>query len=220
MVPSATAPEQIVINGMSSAARNSKWSNSAIVVETRPEDIPEPYVSRAKELKCPALAGLLWRTALEHETYLHGGASVGKGGASSGASTGAAAVAQSAPAQLLVDFLAHQASASLPATSYTPGVVSSRLDEWLPKQLTSRLETAFREFDKSMKGFVSEDALLIASETRTSTPVRMLRNEDTFESVALGHLYPAGEGSGYAGGIVSSAMDGENACERILHTLV
>lgn len=209
VVPSATAPEQIVINGMSSAARNSKWSNSAIVVEVRPEDIPEPYVSHAKELKCPALAGLLWRTALEHDTYLHGGVS----------NTGAKViVSQAAPAQLLVDFLAHKKSAKLPSTSYTPGVISSRLDEWLPKQLTTRLDAAFREFDKSMKGFVSEDALLIASETRTSTPVRILRNEDTFENVVLAHLYPAGEGSGYAGGIVSSAMDGENACEKILAT--
>ena len=200
VVPSATAPEQIVINGMSSAARNSKWSNSAIVVEIRPEDIPAQYISKAKELQCPALAGLLWRTALEHETYQHG-------------------KIQAAPAQRLVDFMEHRESTSLPATSYTPGVVSSRLDAWLPTQIVSRLEPAFREFDKSMKGFISDDALLIASETRTSTPVRILRNEDTFESVALAHLYPAGEGSGYAGGIVSSAMDGENCCEAICKSI-
>jgi len=205
IVPSATAPEQIVINGMSSASRNSKWSNAAIVVETQPEDIPAEFVSRAKEMKCSALAGLLWRTALEHETYLHGGSS-----SSAGKSR------QAAPAQCLVDFLARKESAVLPQTSYTPGVVSSRLDEWLPKQISSRLQSAFNDFEKNMKGFISDEALLVASETRTSTPVRILRDDETFESTAIANLYPAGEGSGYAGGIVSSAMDGENACEKMV----
>jgi uncharacterized FAD-dependent dehydrogenase len=196
VVPSATAPEQIVINGMSSAARNSKWSNAAIVVETRPEDIPEEFKKLAAKANCPALAGLLWRTSLEHDTFVHGDG-------------------QKAPAQRLTDFLAGQMSKSLPETSYTPGVVASRLDEWLPQQLTARLVPAFKEFEKSMKGFICSDALLIASETRTSTPVRILRNEETYECTELKHLYPAGEGSGYAGGIVSSAMDGENCCEQI-----
>ncbi|MFA6937990.1 MAG: FAD-binding protein [Treponema sp.] len=201
VVPSATSPEQIVINGMSSASRNSKWSNSAIVVETRPEDIPAEYVEKAKEKNCTALAGLLWRTDLEHQTYLHG-------------------ENQKAPAQRLVDFMANKKSETLPESSYTPGVVSSNLNEWLPKQIAYRLKPAFKEFDKNMKGFISNDALLIASETRTSTPVRILRDKDTCECTAVKNLYPAGEGSGYAGGIVSSAMDGENCAKEIISSLV
>ena len=114
-----------------------------------------------------------------------------------------------------MDFLNRKSSESLPPTSYAPGVVASRLDEWLPAQISNRLEKAFVEFNKSMKGFVCNDALLIASETRTSTPVRILRGKENFECVGLRNLFPAGEGSGYSGGIVSSAMDGENACERI-----
>ena len=196
VVPSATAPGQIVINGMSSAARNSKWSNAAIVVETRPEDIPNEYINKAEEEGCKALAGLLWRTWLEQETAAHGDG-------------------QKAPAQRLTDFIDHQNSKDLPDSSYTPGVVASRLDEWLPKQIAIPLAQGFKEFDKSMKGFVCSDALLIASETRTSTPVRITRDEATYECKSLQGVYPTGEGSGYAGGIVSSAMDGENVCGAI-----
>lgn len=200
VVPSSTSDGQIVINGMSSAARNSRWSNSAIVVETRPEDIPASFQEQAKKDGCEALAGLYWRTWLESLTAQQGNG-------------------QQAPAQRLTDFLAHQASENLPRTSYTPGVVSSRLDRWLPEQIAVRLASAFRDYDKNMRGFISEDALLIASETRTSTPVRITRNADTLECTALSGLYPAGEGSGYSGGIVSSAMDGERACAAISHVL-
>ncbi len=200
VVPSATGPDEIVINGMSAAARDSKWSNAAIVVETRPEDIPIRFREQAEKDNCPALAGLYFRTWLEQETKKHG-----KG--------------QAAPAQRLTDFLAQRASESLPVSSYTPGVISSRIDEWLPPQITQRLAKAFRDFNKNMKGFICPDALIIASETRTSTPVRILRNADTFECTALSSLYPAGEGSGYSGGIVSSAMDGENACMAIAASL-
>jgi uncharacterized protein len=196
VVPSATAPGQIVINGMSSAARNSKWSNAAIVVETRPEDIPSEYVKKAEEKGCKALAGLLWRTWFEQETAKHGDG-------------------QKTPAQRLTDFLEHQDSKNLPDSSYTPGIVASRIDEWLPKQISIPLAQGFKEFDKGMKGFVCSDALLIASETRTSTPVRVTRDEATYECKSLPGIYPAGEGSGYSGGIVSSAMDGENVCEAI-----
>jgi uncharacterized protein len=202
VVPSATGPDEIVVNGMSPSSRNSQWSNAAIVVETRPEDIPEEYRKQAEEAHCPALAGLYWRTWLERETKKHG-------------------VVQSAPAQRMVDFLAHRASGTLPVSSYTPGVVSSRLDEWLPPQIASRLSAAFADFNREMKGYVCSEALLIAGETRTSTPVRILRDKETYQCTKLKGLYPAGEGSGYSGGIVSSAMDGENACssiaERLLH---
>ena len=196
VVPSSTAPAQIVINGMSAASRNSRWSNSAIVVETRAEDIPAPFREQAERDGVPALAGLYWRSWLEAETARHGNG-------------------QQAPAQRLTDFLARRASKDLPRTSYTPGVVASRLDEWLPTQISARLAAAFRDYDRAMHGFVSEDALVIASETRTSTPVRILRDKATLECTALRALYPAGEGSGYSGGIVSSAMDGEKACAAI-----
>lgn len=200
IVPCATAENQIVINGMSGSGRNSQWSDAAIVVERRPEDIPEEFIEKAKKDGCPALAGLYWRTWLEEETFRHG-----KG--------------QFAPAQNLTDFLSNKDSTSLPQTSYKPGVVPSRLDSWLPKEISSRLQQAFRDFDKNMHGFISEEAILIASETRTSTPVRITRNKETLECEGIANLYPAGEGSGYSGGIGSSAMDGEKVASRISEKL-
>jgi uncharacterized FAD-dependent dehydrogenase len=201
VVPSATGPDEIVVNGMSSAARNSQWSNSAIVVETRPEDIPAEFRKKAEEAGCPALAGLYWRTWLEHEVKNHGNG-------------------QAAPAQLMTDFLARRASTRLPSSSYTPGITPSRLDEWLPPQIADRLAKGFTAFNRDMKGFICPEALMIAGETRTSTPVRILRDKDTFECTELAGLYPAGEGSGYSGGIVSSAMDGENAAAMIIKSTV
>lgn len=200
IVPCATAENQIVINGMSGSGRNSQWSDAAIVVERRPEDIPEEFVEKAKEDGCPALAGLYWRTWFEEETFRHG-----KG--------------QFAPAQKLTDFLSNKDSTSLPQTSYKPGVVPSRLDSWLPKEISSRLQQAFRDFDKNMHGFVCDQALLIATESRTSTPVRILRNKESLECEGIENLYPAGEGSGYSGGIGSSAMDGEKVASRISEKL-
>ena len=197
VVPSASGDDEIVVNGMSAAARNSKWSNAAIVVETRPEDIPQNFVSEAKKMGCPAIAGLLFRTELERLAKVHG-----KG--------------QAAPAQLLTDFLANKTSSKLPETSYTPGIVASNLNEWLPPHICGRLQKGFKDIDKKMKGFICPEALLIAAETRTSTPVRILRDNETLECCGLKRLYPAGEGSGYSGGIVSSAMDGEKvACELV-----
>ena len=196
VVPSATGPDEIVVNGMSAAGRNSKWSNAAIVVETRPEDIPEEFVQRAKCAGCKALAGLYFRKYIEEETKKQG-----KG--------------QAAPAQRMTDFLANRETKNFPPSSYTPGIVSSRIDIWMPEQISGRLAQGFLDFGKNMKGFVNKDAVLIASETRTSTPVRILRDKESCESVAIKNMYPAGEGAGYAGGIVSSAMDGEKVCQAI-----
>lgn len=196
VVPSATGPDEIVVNGMSAAGRNSKWSNAAIVVETRPEDIPEEFVLRAKGAGCKALAGLYFRKYIEEETKKQG-----KG--------------QAAPAQRMTDFLANRETKDFPPSSYTPGIVSSRIDIWMPEQIAGRLAQGFLDFGKNMKGFVNKDAVLIASETRTSTPVRILRDKESCESVAIKNMYPAGEGAGYAGGIVSSAMDGEKVCQAI-----
>lgn len=194
IVPSATADDEIVVNGMSPSSRNARWSNAAIVVETRPEDIPARFVSEAERDGCPALAGLRFQRWLEREAKRNG-----RG--------------QAAPAQRVADFIAGRDSKTLPDCSYSPGIVPSRLDLWMPPQLAERLRKAFVEFNLSMKGFVCEEAVLVATETRTSSPVRILRDPDTLECPALPGLYPAGEGSGFAGGIVSSAMDGEN-CAR------
>lgn len=201
VVPSSTGSQEIVVNGMSTAKRNSRWSNAAIVVESRKEDIPEEFIKQAKELGTEQLAGLLWRQWLEKETFLHG-------------------EGQKAPAQRLVDFLAHKKSETLPQTSYAPGIISSRLDEWLPKQISERLAMAFSTFERNRKGFINPEALMIAIETRTSTPVRILRNKEDGECVYIKNLFPAGEGAGYAGGIVSSAMDGENQAEKIVKRII
>lgn len=196
VVPSASIPDEIVVNGMSSAARNSKWSNAAIVTEIRPEDIPEKHKKQAENDGCPALAGLYFRTELEKLAFKNGSG-------------------QAAPAQRLTDFLDNKISADFPATSYTPGLVSSNLNTWLPPFIARRLAQGFRQINKSMKGFICPDALMIAIETRTSTPVRILRDKESFECTQIKGLYPCGEGSGYSGGIVSSAMDGENAAKSI-----
>ncbi len=196
VVPSASSPDEIVVNGMSASGRNSKWSNSAIVVEIRPEDIPEKFAEEAEKLGSPALKGLLFRKWLEKETKKHGDG-------------------QKAPSQVLTDFLEGKESVSIPETSFSPGTVSSRLDKWLPGHISLRLKKAFPEFEKKMRGFVTSKAVLIASETRTSTPARIKREKESLECEGIRNLYPCGEGSGYAGGIVSSAMDGEKAAEKI-----
>jgi len=197
VVPSASGPDEIVVNGMSTASRNSKWSNAAIVVEIRPEDIPEVFVKQAEEKKCPALAGLLFRTFIEKKAKENGDG-------------------QAAPSQMMKDFIAGKKSASLIPSSYTPGTVSSDLNTWLPEHISNRLKEGFKNIDKNMHGFISDSAILIAPETRTSTPVRIVRDKESFECTGLKNLYPCGEGSGYSGGIVSSAMDGQNACKKII----
>ena len=200
VVPSSSGDDELVVNGMSASARNSKWSNAAIVVETRPEDIPEKYKRRAKDMGCADIAGLLYRTYLEKLTKENGDE-------------------QAAPAQRLKDFLDNKKSTDLPSSSYTPGLVSSNLASWLPLDISSRLAEGFKLINKNMKGFICNDALMIAIESRTSTPVRIKRNKETLECVAVKNLYPSGEGSGYAGGIVSSAMDGENTIKAIIANL-
>ena len=178
IVPSATSDDEIVVNGMSPSSRNTRWSNAAIVVETKPEDIPAEFKDGPREL-----AGLRFQSWLEHEAKKEG-----KG--------------QAAPAQRLEDFIDGKKSATLSDCSYSPGLVPSRLDLWLPAQIADRLREAFVEFNKFMKGFICPEAILVGVETRTSSPVRILRDPVTLESPGLAGLYPAGEGSGYAGGIV------------------
>ena len=210
VVPSASCQEGLVVNGMSPSSRGGKWSNAAIVVEIRPQDF-ELVIAQLEEkfseynitvdVKLASSKntnpGLYLRTLLEILTKTQG-----RG--------------QQAPAQLLVDFLAEKPSQELPRSSYSPGLVTSRLDSWLPDFIKERLQQAFRDFNRKMAGFVCKEALLIAAETRTSTPIRILRNPETLECVAAANLYPAGEGSGYSGGIVSSAMDGEAVAAAII----
>ncbi|HKL86232.1 MAG TPA: FAD-binding protein [Treponemataceae bacterium] len=194
IVPSATANDEIVTNGMSPSGRNTKWSNAAIVVEIRPEDLPEEF-SQGK----PELAGLAFQQWLEKEAKKQG-----KG--------------QQAPAQKLTDFLEGKESLQLPECSYSPGIIPSRLDSWLPPFMYKKLRSGFIDFGKSLKGFVCDEAVLVAIETRTSSPVRIVRDPKTLCSIGLHGLFPAGEGSGYAGGIVSSAMDGERCAQSIIES--
>ncbi len=191
VVPSATENDQIVVNGMSPSGRNTSWSNAAIVVEIKPEDIPSEFGGETDPL-----AGLRFQRSLEHEAKKQGHG-------------------QKAPAQRMTDFVSHVPSKNLPECSYTPGVVPSRLDLWLPHDISKRLIKAFRFFNTRMHGFLTEKALLIAIETRTSSPVRVLRDPETLEARGLAGLYPAGEGSGYSGGIVSSAMDGQHVAAAV-----
>ena len=200
VVPSASENDGIVVNGMSSAARNSKWSNAAIVVEIRPEDIPSECSVKAERLRCAALSGLFYRKSVEVLAKKNG-------------------KNQAAPAQRLTDFLAGKKSETLPPSSFTAGLVPGDLSKWLPSYISERLKKGFTEFNKMMKGFVCDDAILIAPETRTSTPVRILRNKETCECDGLKNVFPCGEGSGYSGGIVSSAMDGQNVCVKVAEFL-
>lgn len=189
VVPSATSPDEIVVNGMSSSGRHTPFANSGIVVEIKQEDIPDID-------KHGILAGLYYQKWFEQLAHTHG-----KG--------------QSAPAQRLVDFVSGKASSSLPASSYTPGIVSSPLHEWLPAHIGQRLQQGFAGFDKKMKGFLCNEAYIAGVESRTSSPLRIPRLAETMQHPQLKGLFPCGEGAGYAGGIVSSAMDGENAAEMV-----
>ncbi|MCR4939792.1 MAG: FAD-dependent monooxygenase [Treponemataceae bacterium] len=213
VVPSASSPDGVVVNGMSPSSRNAYWSNAAIVVECRPED----YVSWG-DFPSDPLAGLNFRTQIEQAAKKAAtqAALDRQGALDTPMRDGKPINPQTAPAQKLTDFLAGKVSETLPKTSYTPGISSVNLDEVLPEHISKRLKEGFHAFDQRMKGFVCGEALLIAPETRTSTPVRILRDAKTLESPSIKGLFPAGEGSGYAGGIVSSAMDGENSAKAII----
>jgi len=191
MVPSATLPDEVVINGMSPSERNSPYANSGIVTEIRQEEMPSEYGQGP-------LAGMSYQEALEKLTWEHGGKT------------------QCAPAQRLADFVAGKASGSLPKVSYFPGVTSSSLHEWMPEAIESRLRQGLTNFGKSLKGFVTNEAVVVAIESRTSSPVRILRDNETRLAEGIIGLYPAGEGAGYAGGIVSSAVDGQLAASKII----
>lgn len=191
VVPAASGPEQVVVNGMSASSRGSRWANSGMVVEVRPEDV-------ATYGNDPVLSVLQFQEELERLCWINGGRK------------------QTAPAQRMGDFINRRNSAKLPESSYTPGVVSSPLHFWMPEFVASRLQQGFNVFGSQSRGFLTNEALLIGVETRTSAPIRILRDKDTFCHIRLQGLYPCGEGAGYAGGIVSAAIDGERCAESIL----
>jgi hypothetical protein len=190
IVPAATRPGEVVVNGMSFAKRNSPFANAGVVVEIRLADLPGLDTA-------PELAGLHYQAGLEREAFRQGGRQ-----------------GQTAPAQRLTDFVAGRYSSDLPQSSYLPGVASSPLHDWLPAPITTRLQQGFRVFGRQLKGFLSREAVLLAVESRTSSPVRIPRRPDTLEHPQVQGFYPCGEGAGYAGGIVSSAIDGERCAEK------
>lgn len=190
LVPASTVPGELVLNGMSNSQRNSKWANSGIVVSVEPSDIPEFD-------KFGVLAQMEFQSAVERVSFEFGGGNL------------------VAPAQRITDFLKGKVSSNLPASSYVPGTVSAPLDEILPKFITSRLKQAMLVFNKKMQGFITADAIMLAVESRSSSPVRIPRIPGSNCHVKLKNLYPCGEGAGYAGGIVSSAMDGINVASSI-----
>jgi hypothetical protein len=190
IVPSATSQEEVVVNGMSPSGRNSPFANSGIVVEIRPEDLD-------KYSNFGVLAGIEFQEELEHAAWSNGDRT------------------QRAPAQRLSDFISGKASVSLPKVSYFPGIISSPLHEWLPGIIGKRLQEGFRQFGSLMKGYLTNEAVILGVESRTSSPVRIPRNPETFEHIRISGLYPCGEGSGYAGGIVSSAVDGMRVADAI-----
>lgn len=223
VVPAASGPHQLVVNGMSPSNRGTKWSNSGMVVETRPEDLllpemqlqaepfPESNESLTEELilrdgKQPegtihTLAMMRFQEKLEQICWQQGN------------------MRQTAPSQRMVDFTRKKLSYDLPATSYSPGLVSSPLHFWMPSFLSERLSKGFQLSGKSSRGFLTNEAVMIAVETRTSSPVRIVRDKDTLQHLTMEGLFPCGEGAGYAGGIVSAGIDGERCAEAVANYL-
>lgn len=218
VVPAASGPHQIVVNGMSPSNRGTKWSNSGMVVELRPEDLNDPTLSLTgsepfpgsaeekteeliaqsgalKEGEIHTLAMMRFQEKLEQTCWQQGN------------------MRQTAPAQRMVDFTRKKLSYDLPDSSYSPGLVSSPLHFWMPQFISERLSKGFQLFGKCSHGFLTNDAVMIAVETRTSSPVRIVRDNETLQHVRVKGLFPCGEGAGYAGGIVSAGIDGERCAE-------
>ena len=201
IVPAGSDARGCVVNGMSASHRNSPFANSGMVVEIRPEDLFQYPIggtpSNSQYPQADPLAGLRFQQELERLAFEHGSAP------------------SVAPAQRLRDFVEGRASKTLPACSYLPGTVSSRMDQWLPEHIGRRLQQGFRDFDRKYRGFLTNEAVILGVESRSSSAVRIPRDPETLQSISTPHLYPCGEGAGYAGGITSSALDGINAALKI-----
>ena len=189
VIPAATDKQQIVVNGMSPSSRGGQWSNSGMVVEIRPEDVSD-VVTNSDALKV-----MVFQEQLEQNCWQQGN------------------MKQTAPAQRMADFVNNRLSYDLPKSSYAPGLISSPLHFWMPEMITKRLQEGFKYFGKHAHGFLTNEAVMIGVETRTSSPVRIIRNTDTLMHVRIQGLFPCGEGAGYAGGIVSAGVDGERCAE-------
>ena len=218
VVPAASGPHQLVVNGMSPSNRGTKWSNSGMVVEIRPEDLNDPTLQlqaceaiegsaeqqteelirkTTKDGEQSVLAMMQFQERLEQICWQQ------------------ANMRQTAPAQRMVDFTRKKLSYDLPVTSYSPGIISSPLHFWMPEFISNRLSKGFEMFGRSSRGFLTNDAVMIAVETRTSAPVRIVRDNETLQHVTVEGLFPCGEGAGYAGGIVSAGVDGERCAEAV-----
>ncbi len=195
IVPASTAPQESVVNGMSPSGRNSIFANSGIVTEIRPSDYA--FLSDSYGV----LAGLKFQQLFEQSAFNNGGGN------------------QIVPAQRLTDFVTGRFSNSLPRTSYRPGTISNVAASWMPKFIYESLAAGFKSFDRKMKGFLTNEAQILGVESRTSSPVRIPRSPETLMHPEINGLFPCGEGAGYAGGIISAAVDGENAAEAVAHYL-
>ena len=191
VVPAVSEPGGLVVNGMSPSNRGSHWANSGMVVEIHPEDLPDQYQQYG------VLAMMKFQEAMERRAFAEAGNTLIAG------------------AQRMKDFVDGKASRNIPPSSYLPGVQTSRLDQWLPPFVGNRLRKGFKFFGKNARGFLTNDAVVIGVETRTSSPLRIPRDNEMLHHVTLEGLYPCGEGAGYAGGIVSSAIDGERCAEAL-----
>ena len=203
VIPAATDKEQIVVNGMSPASRGTAWSNSGMVVEVRPEDVDSmdngKWIMDNSNFQLSIvnsqLKVLQFQEELEKICWQQGN------------------MRQTAPAQRMADFVNGKLSYDLPKSSYAPGLISSPLHFWLPKMISHRLQEGFKTFGRNAHGFLTNEAVLIAVETRTSSPVRIVRDRETLQHIRIQGLFPCGEGAGYAGGIVSAGVDGERCAE-------
>lgn len=210
VIPAATGPEQLVVNGMSPSNRGTAWSTSGMVVETHPEDVAQfvkehQSVIEQQEMKAQENASLFtphdslqmmyFQEIVEKQCWQQGN------------------MKQTAPAQRMADFVNNRLSYDLPKSSYAPGLISSPLHFWMPSFVSKRLQEGFKTFGKNAHGFLTNEATLIAMETRTSSPVRIVRDRETLQHVRIQGLFPCGEGAGYAGGIVSAGVDGERCAE-------
>ena len=211
VIPAATGPQQLVVNGMSPSNRGTAWSNSGMVVETHPEDVASFVQEHQAILQSDAsLSSSAEEEVLTPDsplTMMHFQQIVEKQCWQQGN------MKQTAPAQRMADFVNNRLSYDLPKSSYAPGLISSPLHFWMPSFVSKRLQEGFKTFGKNAHGFLTNEATLIAMETRTSSPVRILRDRDTLQHVRLQGLFPCGEGAGYAGGIVSAGVDGERCAE-------
>lgn len=220
VVPAASGPHQLVVNGMSPSNRGTKWSNSGMVVEIRPEDLLHPNLQLTPGELIPGselaqTEALIQASGKQEKDNLHVLSIMRFQEQLEQLCWQQGNMRQTAPSQRMVDFTQKRLSYDLPKSSYSPGLVSSPLHFWMPPFISERLSKGFQLFGKSSRGFLTNEAVMIAVETRTSAPIRIIRDTETLQHVTIEGLFPCGEGAGYAGGIVSAGIDGERCAEAV-----